>query len=287
MATVKKIATPIDIDRYLKRTFEGRHQRVNLLGIELEGLWSKLPEGVHLTHDGSVRVPPPSMLQVEIDRYTWLHNRYQRGVIERPELAEYQVLHQRVNGGGNGGQTGELPSPPIEVSAFPAWMKIHYPQHVNGTCGLHVHMSFKSALHYQRLMVPEYQSTILKYIDVWAKKENLPSAHPIWERLSGKSRYCQHKFYADLQARRKGEKGHDQNAPGHRYTAINYAYGRFQTVECRLLPMFTTVEQSIRSIQEVIQITNAFLLATKKEPTENAFVGLDDPLHEEVREYYL
>lgn len=287
MATAKKIQPlppHVEIDKYLGKS----KQRVHRIGIELEGGWTKLPEGVRLTHDGSVRIQNPELTTMQHEAYLELNRMYRNGRLNPTQLMEFQHLHNLANGSG-GMSVGELPSPPIEVEALSAWMKIHYPQKVNGTCGMHMHMSFKYPLHYQRLMVPEYQSTILEYVKRWAKKENLDAKHPIWERLGGSSRYCQHKFYADLQARRKGDKGHDQNTPGHRYTVINYAYGRFQTVECRLLPMFEDVTQSIQALEEVLNITNGFLRSqVKKEPIETAHVSLDeDPVREQVTEYFL
>jgi hypothetical protein len=119
----------------------------------------------------------------------------------------------------------------------------------------------------------------------WATAERLPKDHVLWGRLSGKSEYCQHKFFADKQARNV-QKDYDHFRDGCRYTVINYCYGRQQTIECRLLPMFKDVAQSIRALQEVIAITNAFLVANKsKEPRYVAAVPLeDDILHEEIIE---
>lgn len=292
MAMVQpKIKEPkfLDISKFLGR---GRNLekggRVYRVGIELEGGWDKLPPGIQLTHDGSVQINAPGSGLTPEEQVTWqgLRDSYRAGLITPSQMRTYEKLeHKRVT--PTKMQRGELPSPPIEVESIEEWMKIHYPHHVNHTCGMHVHMSFRSALTYQRLMHPDFSPTVVEFIKRWAEKEGLDSHHPIWPRLSGKSVYCQHKFWADKQARHKGAKGHDQHTPGHRYTVINYCYGRFQTIECRLLPMMEKVDVSVRAIKELIFITNGFLLATaqKEAPFKGSVLIEDDLFKDEVREF--
>jgi hypothetical protein len=177
---------------------------------------------------------------------------------------------------------GELPLPPEPVNEFPARMQAYFPHHVNETCGMHVHMSFRTALSYQRLMTPDYPATVIEFINRWAKKEKLDKYHPLWPRLNGMSEYCQHKFHATEQAGRTN-KDHERRAEGSRYTVINYCYSRHSTIECRLLPMMANYELSLRAVNEVLAITNAFLsLASKKsEPkVRSKHVCDEDGIHE-------
>jgi hypothetical protein len=124
-------------------------------------------------------------------------------------------------------------------------------------------MSFKSALHYGQLMIPEYQETIFDYMIKWAKEEKLPKTHALWKRLDGTNQYCRKIFTADLQAQ-KTSKSHDMNLPGNRYTAINYCHGLHGTMECRLLPMLENAETAIRALRHIMDITNACLVVTAK-----------------------
>lgn len=193
------------------------------VGIELEGGWDKLPPGVRLVHDGSV------------------------------------VFPQMVNA------VGELPSGILDVvngspTYWATWLATNFPHHVNDTCGMHVHLSFKTAFAYNRLMTPQYPATVVAEFRRWATEQHLADNHAIWPRLANKSKFCQHKFFADEQVQQR-EKDHDQARMGHRYTVINYAYGRYSTVECRLLPMMATYDQSRAAVQELLDVTNAFLLA--------------------------
>lgn len=181
-------------------------------------------------------------------------------------------------------QVGEIPSPPMAPSELGVWMRRYYPQSVNETCGMHVHMSFENALHYQRLMVPSYQATIVKYVNEWAKGEGFRKEHCLWPRLQGQSTYCQHKFWPDHQIKTRG-KDFNHEREGHRYTVINYCYGTTGTIECRLLPMMADAEQGIRAIQRILDITNAFLARGKEREARltSKVTANDDPYHNTQR----
>ena len=222
--------------------------RVYRVGIELEGGWDKLPPDVSgLVHDGSVRFD---------------------SLVERvPPLI------------------GELPSPALDMKTWPSWLKKNYPSGTNASCGMHVHMQPVTALTYQRLMDARYPATVVQAFKEWAKKENFPADDAFWQRLAGKSRYCQHLFYPDDQIK-KVDKDHNQERPGHRYTVIHYCYARYGTVECRLLPMMRDAAQAERAIRELIDVTNAFLLATAKREhkfVEEFVAGNEGGVVEEVR----
>lgn len=180
--------------RTIEKILAGKvRNRIDKIGIELEGGWLSLPKGVNLTPDGSVRVSDPQ---------------------------------------GRGLVRGEIPSPPLSPTEWEAWVKAHYPSHVDSSCGLHVHMSFRSALVYQRLMDFNYTKALLTQLRRWAVVAALPPQHHFYGRLKGANKYCLPFYAADVQARqtRKADC---------RYAAVNYCHGIHQTMEVRVLPMFS------------------------------------------------
>ena len=241
-----KLGKPVLVGPYRSRA----RNRIYRVGIELEGGWDKLPEGVSgLERDGSIR---------------------------------FDSLAERVPA-----YVGELPSPGngMAVQLWPQWLKNCYPHAVNPTGGMHVHMQPVTALTYQRLMDPRYPATVVQAFKEWAKKEGFPAGHHFWERLAGKSRYCQHLYYPDDQIK-KQDKDFNQERQGHRYTVIHYCYARYGTVECRLLPMMQEHKQAERAVRELIEVTNAFLLATAKREhkfIEKVMAPGDGAVIEEVR----
>lgn len=223
-----KNVKPLELDAYLGKV----KNRVELVGVELEGGWVELPSGVNaLEHDGSV-----------------FGGRTPAGV-------KY---------------IGELPIGPALPAGIGELIRINHPQKVNQTCGMHVHMSFPTLWYYHLLMVPEYQKSIVHYLTLWAQEQKFKDTHHIWGRLRGESRFCQEQFWPDAQASQK-RKGHDQNVPGHRYTHVHYC-GRQNTIEIRTLPMMDKIKTAISAVHKVIDITNAslYVLGTQAKRDQNA-----------------
>jgi hypothetical protein len=183
--------------------------RIDRIGIELEGGWETVPASTTLEHDGSVVIPAQTGLY-----------------------------------------RGEIPSPPMKPAEWEAWVRRCYPPHVNHTCGLHVHMSFKGNLRYQRLMKPEFITELVRILDAWGKRKKLKKDHPLWARLTGQNRYCMPFYAADHQARaeRKGS---------NRYAAVNYCYGQHQTVEVRILPMFSDLDRPARKVRVRVPVPSS------------------------------
>ena len=221
--------------------------RIKLLGVELEGGWDTVPPGVGLAHDSSV------FKNMRVDNINY----------------------------------GELPIGPIQPAALPRFIKKYYPDHVNFTCGLHVHMSFENIKHYYWLMAQEFQVTMVSYLVKWATKEGFPDDHYIWKRLSGKVKFCQQRFMPDDQYQIK-RKDYLPEAMVNRYTAVNYC-GRLNTIEVRVLPMMDTAEQAIRGVREIIDITNAslLLLGEKEKPVVGKLEMSNGDVYEEYIEELL
>lgn len=216
------MADYIRIKKHLDN-IEAVKNRIALVGVELEGGWTKLPEKVTLDSDGSV------------------------------------FDHGRLAPAGVQLAIGELPSRPMPPASLAPWMRKWHPTHVDHTCGLHLHMSFNDIRYYEALKIPEYTETLAHYLELWAKEQGLPKEHEIYQRLAGKNQYCIKEFWADEQIR-TDRKSYNRDRPGHRYTAVNYCYGQHGTIEYRALPMFPDPEQSIRAVRHVLDITNATLL---------------------------
>ena len=239
----EKFGPFLNIDSFLGRA----KNRINLVGVELEGGWFNVPHGRQPDRDTSVQFNTAA---------------------DEPHYSVIERIHCQ----------GEIPLPPLSVKDFPATMKLYYPNYVNHTCGMHVHLSTTKAFSYQRLMINKpysYPATIIEYIKRWALKEKLPTTHPIWDRLAGKCEYCQHVFHADEQCK-TANKDFDHHRNGHRYTVVGYCWSRYKTLECRLLPMMADADLGIRAVNEVINITNAFLAASKDREPTNRIVIQDD-----------
>jgi hypothetical protein len=226
------VVEPLNLDSALGKNWN----RVVKMGVELEGGWVKnpsLPKGYKIEGDGSV---------------------FSDGNISsHPRHAEMSA----------NGIKGELAIGPFVPAQMPVSVKKFYPELVDKTCGMHVHMSFLRSYEYALLAdTPVYQETMLHYLLKWANLEGFGNSHYIWDRLKGKNRYCTKEFWPYAQMD-KTNKNYGQEGQ-HRYTAISYQWSRYKTVECRVLPMMETPAQAIRAIKEVVKITNAYLVKVDK-----------------------
>lgn len=217
--------------------------KITKIGVELEGAWSPRPPGVRLEGDASVF----------------------KGVRE----AGYEY--------------GEIPIGPMQPAALRGFLKKYYPHKVDETCGMHVHMSFESPLHYTILAAPEYQETVIEYLVRWGKEVGVPSNHCFWSRLAGKNEYCQKKYWPDEQIQTV-QKDYDHHRPGHRYTMIHYCWRR-GTIECRVLPMFDDYQVSIMAIRRLLLITNASLIMLAKKMPRRVKGKLELPTGEIYEEF--
>lgn len=227
-----KVIEPLNLDPVLGKTWN----RVAKLGVELEGGWTKsvpnpLPKGYKFEGDGSV-----------FGAGTTIQNHTNYGKMVKK---------------------GELSTPPIFPAQMPLAVKRFYPDLVDRTCGMHVHMSFWNTYQYTVLAdSPVYQETVLHYLLKWANNEGFAASHHIWKRLKGENQYCTKGFWPYSQITKSTKDyGHEGD---HRYTAISYQWERYKTVECRVLPMMETPEQAIRAIKELLAITNAYLVLCEK-----------------------
>lgn len=238
--------------------------RVYMVGVELEGGWTRdgLPQDTKPIRDGSVHIPQP---EVPLE------------IAENGGSAYDRWIYANVPT-----FVGEIPSPPLDLSVVPRWLHTFYPQAHNETCGMHVHMSFRDAIAYTRLMVPEYQDTVIEYFKRWAA-EHLPADHHIWPRLRGENEYCQHLFFPDAQSM-QAEKDYNHHRYGCRYTAIVYRFKKLGTIECRLLSMMPTPALAADAVRHLVTITNAFLGATsktrKREKTDQVWVPTEPAIVE-------
>lgn len=182
---------------------------IDKLGIELEGGWTKGERGKQLFPD----VP----------------HHFDRSVEFR---ADTDALH-----------IGELASPPMSLEAALEWLKAHYPQRVNASCGYHIHTSLIHNSDYSRLASKRFYQYYLEAWQKWGEKERQGPNSEFTIRLAGRNRF----------ARRTldfiGEQITAREKPNSRRAHLNFCYGLHQTLENRMLPMFRSIGRAGRALK--------------------------------------
>lgn len=208
------------------------------LGVELEGAFynnvAHLVPGSRMKHDGSVE-------EIDID-------------------------DDATDAGRRGDEVvfpdGELITPPLRLEAMVAAIPRLYPDAVNATCGMHVHMSFTDDVHYFRLLTSEFEDYLIRWLTAWAddNASTLGRINKRWlmDRLAGENRYCA-KGSANAVSGGMYGLGNGLSHEG-RYHMINtHSRGRFATLEFRLLPAFRRSDMAVSAIKALVECVDAFI----------------------------
>ena len=121
-----------------------KYKHIAYVGVELEGIWPR------------DFISTPSLMLRE-KHHPWRVRFHGDGSVR---------LGSRNNPGGWEEDAGRVSlvniegvSDPLRPHEVPAWVKWNYPRHVNNSCGMHVHVSFKRTLDYARLMERSFHLT--------------------------------------------------------------------------------------------------------------------------------
>lgn len=186
---------------------------------------------------------------------------------------DYRALAATVTGAhaSTDGSVRDLPGQMGEIKTRPHTILEHlqkdvrtlYPHTVNNSCGLHMHLSFKTVLDYSTLADKPFWDFFRERWAVWGKANegrmgNMKTV--FWARLEGRWKggtrgdrnYCKAEFDPVKQL-------NDHNQEG-RYTILNFcAYHKFKTLEVRHLPMFHDVELSCEAAAEMAAVFDDYL----------------------------
>lgn len=188
---------------------------VDMVGVELEGAWKTSRRDLNFVHDGSV-------------------TDFSSAVLDTCRL-------------------GEVVSEPFSYwSDLVKFMQDKYPDHINRTCGLHVHISFPTVGAYEAVMNQRYHDFLIKSLAYWGRKNSVIKNHSFWRRLSGSEYYCRGIYRPEEQIMETG-KG------ASRYSQVNYCYGLHRTMEVRVLPMFKSKNLAISAIYHILRMTHKYL----------------------------
>ena len=145
---------------------------------------------------------------------------------------------------------GEVSSEPLpDLSSAEEWVRTNYPQLVNNSCGLHVHVS-TNELNYSRLMEPEFcqffEARMAEFLSQ-GLANNRPGFDLLRQRFQGLNRFCQKKFIPEQQLFLTDPYGNTATHP--RYAQLNFCYIRHGTLECRLFPCFPSVDDGVAAVK--------------------------------------
>lgn len=170
----------------------------------------------------------------------------------------------------------EAVSPPMKLDSIMEWLKGYYPTVSNKTCGMHVHVSFKSSGSYLKLMDNKFNAYFLDFMDKKGKADKEIGTDFYFERMTGKNKFCTKLF-------RPAEQVEVTNGANNqiRYSLLNFCWKLHGTLECRMFPMYPNPQIAGKAIVAFIDCVESYLDTVKdfviKEEFEEDIV-VDFPL---------
>jgi hypothetical protein len=167
---------------------------------------------------------------------------------------------------------GEFVSRPMPLYDVESWIFRNYPDSMDSSCGLHVHMSLKTNLQYSRLMSKEFYDYFYRKLKIWGEKKKVYKDSSFWKRLEGRNTYCRVEYRDPDEQARSVSKGQY----GDRYNMLNFCYGTHGTLECRVLPVFKSKGLAVSAIMTVCHIVETYLRKPWAAEPEKKVVVEDD-----------
>ena len=147
---------------------------------------------------------------------------------------------------------GEIASEKLRINEVEDFILNNYPDEVNSTCGLHIHMSFKNdKKDYSILATKEFYNFFLSEIETWANNRKINKDSRFYKRLEG-VQYSKREFLAENQLNPNSDYSD-------RYAHLNFCYNKHRTLEIRVGNMFDKKEISVEYVHAVIDIVNYYL----------------------------
>lgn len=215
---------------------------IDLVGIELEGGWETMPELCVLARERRPcedpqceRCMPHRAGDPNRGGNNW--TRYKSGHV--PDAAYHADGSVSFNRPGLS-LTGEIVSAPLKVRQVKAWGKRWWPEAINKSCGLHVHMSFLVPVAHVAGLIADHG----EWFDQTFRERMAVVGHRLGlggnfrDRLEGQNTYCLPGIACNS---------------SDRYRQVNLASAwKHKTVECRLLPAIKDAETGVKAILAVV-----------------------------------
>jgi hypothetical protein len=141
------------------------------------------------------------------------------------------------------------------IDAFNRQFENMYPDRVDNTCGMHVHVSFKSIGAYNAFVCNEFADWVIAGLKAWGA--NTTSSN-LKRRLAGENSFAETTYDAQT-ALRQCLTRNKHDAP--RYTAVNYCYNTHGTMEVRVLPMFKDKAVGQAAVKALIHLISLWDIA--------------------------
>lgn len=147
---------------------------------------------------------------------------------------------------------GEVATVPLKSwGALRMFFYSNFPEHVNSSCGTHLHISTKTIAEYNTVLCKDFYESFVEMLTRYGDDHHRSVPTEWMERLDGGNEYCEDYYRPERQL--------VENRPCDRYSFLNYCYRTHGTFEIRVLPAFDNSDDLLRAIKYIVPWVNKYI----------------------------
>ena len=131
----------------------------------------------------------------------------------------------------------------------------NYPDEHDSSCGMHMHISFKSKRAYMTLISSHFKDELMDFYYNWLDQNKINENSRAYQRLKGNT-YCENTFRKEDVETQLYARDKDSSV---RYRVLNYCFSLHNTIELRFLNIFDKKEISLKCVKAIIKFIDSYI----------------------------
>ena len=135
------------------------------------------------------------------------------------------------------------------------YLQDNYPDVHDSTCGMHIHISFKSKKAYMTLINSKFKDELMLFYSNWLDENKINEDSRAYQRLRNNT-YCENSFRKEDIETQLYARDKDSSV---RYRVLNYCFSLHNTIELRFLNIFDKKEISSKCVKAIIKFIDSYI----------------------------
>ena len=135
------------------------------------------------------------------------------------------------------------------------YLTTNYPDEHDSSCGMHMHISFKSKRAYMTLISSHFKDELMDFYYNWLDQNKINENSRAYQRLKNNT-YCENTFRKEDVETQLYARDKDSSV---RYRVLNYCFSLHNTIELRFLNIFDKKEISLKCVKDIVKFIDSYI----------------------------
>ena len=135
------------------------------------------------------------------------------------------------------------------------YLQDNYPNEHDSSCGMHLHVSFKSKKAYMTLINSKFKDELIDFYYNWLNENKINQDSRAYQRLKNNT-YCENSYRKEDVEGQLYALDKDSSV---RYRVLNYCFSLHNTIELRFLNIFDKKEISSKCVKAIIKFIDSYI----------------------------